>query len=82
MVFIRKFIIIIIIIIAIIEAVVHRCSVKKAFLKVLQDSLENNCARVSFLIKLQAWTVTLLKKKLWRNCFPVNFVKFLRTPSL
>ena len=23
---------------------------------------------------------TLSKKKLWRRCFPVNFVKFLRTP--
>ena len=24
--------------------------------------------------------VTLLKKRLWHRCFPVNFVKFLRTP--
>ena len=24
---------------------------------------------------------TLLKKRLWHKCFPVNFVKFLRTPS-
>ena len=23
---------------------------------------------------------TLLKKKLWHKCFPMNFVKFLRTP--
>ena len=23
---------------------------------------------------------TLLKKKLWDRCFPVNFPKFLRTP--
>ena len=23
---------------------------------------------------------TLLKKRLWRRCFPVNFMKFLRTP--
>ena len=23
---------------------------------------------------------TLLKKRLWRRCFPVNFTKFLRTP--
>ena len=23
---------------------------------------------------------TLLKKRLWRRCFPVNFAKFLRTP--
>ena len=33
------------------EAVVQRCSVKKVFLKVLQNSKENTCARVSFLIK-------------------------------
>ena len=25
---------------------------------------------------------TLLKKRLWRRCFPANFVKFLRTPFL
>ena len=25
---------------------------------------------------------TLLKKGLWLRCFPVNFVKFLRTPFL
>ena len=23
---------------------------------------------------------TLLKKRLWHRCFPVNFVEFLRTP--
>ena len=35
-----------------------------------------------FLIKLQAWGLrlaTFLKKKLWRRCFPMNFV---RTPFL
>ena len=37
-----------------IEAVTWRCSVKKVFLEILQNSLENACARVSFLIKLQA----------------------------
>ena len=25
---------------------------------------------------------SLLKKRLWHRCFPVNFVKFLRTPFL
>ena len=45
------------------------------FLKISQ-----NCARVSFLIKLQAWV--LWKEKLWHRCFPVNFAKFLRTPFL
>ena len=38
--------------------------------------------RVSFLIKLQAAPATLLKKRLWHRCFPVNFLNFLRTPFL
>ena len=28
------------------------------------------------------WPATLLKKRLWRSSFPLNFVKFLRTPFL
>ena len=35
------------------EAVVCRCSVKKVFLKMSQNSQENACARVSLLINLQ-----------------------------
>ena len=27
-------------------------------------------------------TVTLLKKRFWYRCFPVNFSKFLKTPSI
>ena len=37
------------------EAVARRCSVKKVFLEISQNSEENTCARVSFLIKLQTW---------------------------
>ena len=33
------------------EAVVRMCSVKMVFLEISQNSLENTCARVSFLIK-------------------------------
>ena len=68
------------------EAVSRRCSVKKVFLKISQNSQENTCARVSFLIKLHAIggvlrrSATLLKKRLWHRCFPVNFPKFSRTP--
>ena len=36
------------------EAVVQRYSEKKVFLKISQNLQENSCARVSFLIKLQA----------------------------
>ena len=35
------------------EAVAQRCSVKKVFLEISQNSQENTCARVSFLINLQ-----------------------------
>ena len=41
------------------EVVVGRCSVNKMFLKILQNSQENTCAEVSFLIKLQAWRLQL-----------------------
>ena len=57
-----------------IEAVIQRCSVKKVFFKILQNSQENPCISASFLIKLQP------KKGLWHMCFSVNIAKFLRTP--
>ena len=40
---------------------------KKVFLNVLQNSQENTCTRVSFLIKLQA--SGLLKKRFWHRLF-------------
>ena len=50
------------------EAVVHRCSVKKVFLEISQISQENTCARVSFLIKLQAWDIFIKKEILAQVC--------------
>ena len=41
------------------EAVDQRCSIKKLFLKISENVQKNTCARVSFLIKLQA----LFKKR-------------------
>ena len=41
------------------EAIVQRCSVKRVFLEISQNSQENTCVRVSFLIKLQAKKETL-----------------------
>ena len=52
------------------KAAIQRCSVKKVFLKISQNSQENTCARVSFLIKL--------KMRLWHRCFPVNLAIFFR----
>ena len=50
-----------------------RCSIKKVFLKISRKSQEKTCARVSFLIKLQA---------VWHSFFPMNFLKLLGTPFL
>ena len=58
----------------VLEAVVHRYSVKNVFLEIWYNWQENICARVSFLIKLQASGLH------WHTCFPVNFVQLLRTP--
>ena len=41
------------------EALVQRCSVKKVFLEISQNLQKNTCARVSFLIKLQALCLQL-----------------------
>ena len=61
------------------EAVVWRCSVKKVFLEISQNSQKNTCASL-FFNKVAGRPATLLKKRLWHWCFPVNFVKFLRKP--
>ena len=64
------------------ESVARRYSVKNAFLKISQNSMENACARVPFLIQLQAEPATSLKKRLWHRCFPVSFANFFRTTFL
>ena len=54
------------------------------FLKILQNSQENTSARLPFFKRNSATLLkkpaTLLKKRLWWKCFPVNFAKLLRTP--
>ena len=45
------------------EAVAWRCSVKKVFFEISQNSQENVCARASFLIKLHASDLQILVKK-------------------
>ena len=49
---------------------------EKMFLKISQNSQGDTCAEVSFSLKLPA---ILLKKRIQHRCFPVNFVKFIRT---
>ena len=53
-----------------------RSSHPEVFLEILQNSQENTCARVSFLIKLGK------KKRLWHRYFHVSFAKFLRAAFL
>ena len=57
----------------------QRCSIKEVFLRISQNSQENFCVKISFLVKLQAEPATLLKRILWHRCYAVNFAKFLRT---
>ena len=65
------------------EAVTQKCSVKKVFLKISQNSQENTCARVLFFNKVAGIRpATLFNKRIWHRCYPVNFTKFLRTPFL
>ena len=67
------------------KTVAHRCFVKKQFLEISQNSQESTCVRISFLINLQERDLkptTLLRKRVWHRCYPVNFAKFLRTSFL
>ena len=57
------------------NSVVRRCSVKKMFLKISQNSQENTCARASFSIKLQASGLQLHLK---RDSGTVIFLLILR----
>ena len=62
------------------EAVSWRCSVKKVFLEISRNSRENTCARVSFLIKLQAEAYNFIKNEPLAQVFSCEFCEILRTP--
>ena len=53
---------------------------------ILSPVFEQNLVAEVFIERKLYWTLfrpaTLLKKRLWHRCFPLNFVKFLRTPFL
>ena len=49
------------------EAATRTCYVKKVFLKISRNSPENTCARVSFLIMLQAWGLRS-QLEAWLKC--------------
>ena len=57
------------------------CSVKKAFLRISQDSQETPVQSLFLNIVAGVMPATLLKKRrLWHTYFLVNFAKFSRTP--
>ena len=60
------------------EAVVRKCSVKKMFSEISQNSQENICARVSFLIKLQALG-NFIKKMTLAQVFSCEFCKISKS---
>ena len=56
---------------------------QKLFLKISQSSQKSTYVGVPFFNKVVGLRgATLLKKKLWHMCFPVNSVKYLRKPSV
>ena len=55
------------------EVVGHRCSVKKVFLEISQNSQENTCARTSFLIMLHASASNFIKKETLAQVFSWEF---------
>ena len=59
-----------------------RCSIKKLFLKILQYSLKTSVLESLFNKVTGLHPCNLTKKRLLHSCFPVNIVKFLRTPIL
>ena len=59
----------------------QRCSMKKGVLRNFTKFTEKHLCQSLFFNKVAGLRpATLLKKRLWHRCFPVNFVKFLRTP--
>ena len=60
-----------------------RCSVKKGVLRNFAKFTGKHLCQSLFFNKVAGLRpATLLKKRLWHRCFPVNFAKFLRTPFL
>ena len=65
----------------------QRCSVKKGILKISQNSQENTCATVSFLIKLLASGCSFTKKEALAQVFSCEFCEifknifFYKTPE-
>ena len=60
------------------KSVGQRCSVKNVFLKISSNSQENTCARVSFLLKLQASVCNFIKKETVAQLFSCEFSEIFK----
>ena len=59
----------------------QRCSIRKGVLRNFATFTGKHLCQVLFYNKVACpEPATLLKERLWRRCFPMNFAKFLRTP--
>ena len=59
----------------------QRCSVKKGvFRNFAKFTGKHLCQVLPFNKVASPEPETLLKKRIWHRCFPLNFAKFLRTP--
>ena len=56
----------------------RRCSIKKVFLKISENSQENTCVRASFLINLQAETCNFIKKETLTQVFSCEFSEIFK----
>ena len=57
-------------------------SIKKVFLEICKIHKKKPVPESLFIEVAGLRSATVLKKRLGRKCFPVNFAKFLRTPFL
>ena len=61
------------------EAVAQRCSVNKLFFKISQILQESTCARISFLIMLQADSLSFIKKETLAHVFSCKFYEIFKS---
>ena len=64
------------------EVVTQRCSVKKVFLEILQNSQENTCARVCFSVNCRHNTCNFIKKEALAQAFSCEICKVSIKPFL
>ena len=60
----------------------RRCSVRKGVLRNFAKLTGKHVCQSLFFSSFRPEACSFIKKGLWHRCFPVNFVKFLRTPFL